>query len=451
MALPHRRRDPRRQPARARRDARVRRSGRKLSRRARRAVRRARPPARSSSAGRKAARRTWPRPTASSPAGPGIAFVTRGPGASNAAVGIHTAAQDSTPMILLRRPGRQRHASTARRSRRSTTGGCTAASPSGRRRSIAPSAFPNTSRTPIASRCRAGPGPSCSRCPRTCWRRAPTCADAPRVDADRRRAATPHVRRRRARAARATRARPLVHRRRQPLGRRRPCAALRALRRSAPDCRSPARSATRTSSTTAIRTTPATSASASIPKLAARVREADVLLVIGERLGEMTTSGYTLLDAPLPRADADPRASRAPRSSAASTSRRSRSTRRRGEFLEALGATLPLRAGRRGERSLRARTPTTRHGARRAPVPGDVDLWQIVRWLDERLPDDAIVTNGAGNYATWMHRLFRYRALSHAARAVLGLDGLRRAGGGRRQGRASASASSCPGTATAAS
>jgi acetolactate synthase-1/2/3 large subunit len=42
-------------------------------------------------------------------------------------------------------------------------------------------------------------------------------------------------------------------------------------------------------------------------------------------------------------------------------------------------------------------------------VPGDVDLWRIVQWLDAELPDDAIVTNGAGNYATWMHRLFRYR------------------------------------------
>ena len=43
-------------------------------------------------------------------------------------------------------------------------------------------------------------------------------------------------------------------------------------------------------------------------------------------------------------------------------------------------------------------------------MPGDVDLWQIVRWLDQRLPDDAIVANGAGNYATWMHRIFRYRS-----------------------------------------
>src|SRR5206468_6139480 len=43
------------------------------------------------------------------------------------------------------------------------------------------------------------------------------------------------------------------------------------------------------------------------------------------------------------------------------------------------------------------------------PVPGSLDLWQIVRWLDSRLPDDAILTNGAGNYTAWLHRLYRYR------------------------------------------
>jgi acetolactate synthase-1/2/3 large subunit len=42
-------------------------------------------------------------------------------------------------------------------------------------------------------------------------------------------------------------------------------------------------------------------------------------------------------------------------------------------------------------------------------VPGALDLWDVVCWLDQRLPDDAIVTNGAGNYTTWLHRLFRYR------------------------------------------
>ncbi len=52
------------------------------------------------------------------------------------------------------------------------------------------------------------------------------------------------------------------------------------------------------------------------------------------------------------------------------------------------------------------------------PVPGPLDLWQVMGWLDDRLPDDAILTNGAGNYATWLHRLYRYRGYRHAARAV---------------------------------
>jgi acetolactate synthase-1/2/3 large subunit len=43
------------------------------------------------------------------------------------------------------------------------------------------------------------------------------------------------------------------------------------------------------------------------------------------------------------------------------------------------------------------------------PVPGPLDMWQVMAWLDRNLPDDAIVTNGAGNYAVWLHRLYRYR------------------------------------------
>ena len=50
-------------------------------------------------------------------------------------------------------------------------------------------------------------------------------------------------------------------------------------------------------------------------------------------------------------------------------------------------------------------------------------------WLRDRLPKDAIICNGAGNYAGWMHR-FIASAASHAARADFRLDGLWRAGGG---------------------
>ena len=39
-------------------------------------------------------------------------------------------------------------------------------------------------------------------------------------------------------------------------------------------------------------------------------------------------------------------------------------------------------------------------------IPGDVQMAEIACWLNEILPEDAIVCNGAGNYATWMHRFF---------------------------------------------
>ena len=41
-------------------------------------------------------------------------------------------------------------------------------------------------------------------------------------------------------------------------------------------------------------------------------------------------------------------------------------------------------------------------------MPGAVDLWSVVATLRDALPENAILTNGAGNYATWLHRLYRY-------------------------------------------
>jgi acetolactate synthase-1/2/3 large subunit len=43
------------------------------------------------------------------------------------------------------------------------------------------------------------------------------------------------------------------------------------------------------------------------------------------------------------------------------------------------------------------------------PQPGSADLAAIVGWLNKRLPEDVIVTNGAGNYAGYVHRFFQYR------------------------------------------
>jgi acetolactate synthase-1/2/3 large subunit len=43
------------------------------------------------------------------------------------------------------------------------------------------------------------------------------------------------------------------------------------------------------------------------------------------------------------------------------------------------------------------------------PSPGAVDMVAIMRTLGQRLPADAIVTNGAGNYTAWVHRFYQYR------------------------------------------
>ncbi|SEA33030.1 thiamine pyrophosphate-binding protein [Microbulbifer marinus] len=43
------------------------------------------------------------------------------------------------------------------------------------------------------------------------------------------------------------------------------------------------------------------------------------------------------------------------------------------------------------------------------PIPGPLQYGEIVTWLREQLEDDAIICNGAGNYAIWVHRFFRYR------------------------------------------
>jgi acetolactate synthase-1/2/3 large subunit len=42
-------------------------------------------------------------------------------------------------------------------------------------------------------------------------------------------------------------------------------------------------------------------------------------------------------------------------------------------------------------------------------VPGDVNLGEVLVWLREHLPADAFLTNGAGNFAAWIHRFYRFR------------------------------------------
>lgn len=143
------------------------------------------------------------------------------------------------------------------------------------------------------------------------------------------------------------------------------------------------------------------------PALARRIRDADLVLAVGPRLGEATTSGYTLFDIPRPKQKlvhvhagleelgrvyaADlPIVSGLPEFAAAANA------------LPDPGTT-PWQQELATARSdyLQFSTPTTN--------PGPLQMGEIMGWLRERLPPDAIVCNGAGNYAAWVHRYYHFR------------------------------------------
>lgn len=143
------------------------------------------------------------------------------------------------------------------------------------------------------------------------------------------------------------------------------------------------------------------------PKLAARIRESDLLLVVGPRLGEMTTQGYTLIDVPnpaMPLVHVHPGASELGRVYQPDLAINARMP----EFAAAARAIPPEGASRRAAWVAGARED---YLARIQPtkVPGPVNLGEIVSWLSNTLPEDAIVTAGAGNYAIWVHRFFQHK------------------------------------------
>jgi len=142
------------------------------------------------------------------------------------------------------------------------------------------------------------------------------------------------------------------------------------------------------------------------PKLADRVRNTDLLIALGPRLGEMTTGGYTLLDIPEPAQplvhihNGPEELGRVYRPMLAINSSPP-------AFAKA-AKKLSLTSGGHSEWAESARhdflawtTP--------APIPGDVQLGQMIRDLSNALPDDAIICNGAGNYSGWVHRFARFR------------------------------------------
>ncbi len=141
------------------------------------------------------------------------------------------------------------------------------------------------------------------------------------------------------------------------------------------------------------------------PALAQRVRDADVILALGARLGEMTTSGYTLITSPQPQQSlihihADPsEIGRVYRPDLAVVGQP-------GPVVKQLAAAAKARAGGEWLRGARADYTAWQQPQE---TPGALKMEQVIAHLNEVLPDDAILTNGAGNYSAWLHRYYRYR------------------------------------------
>ncbi|MDB5927494.1 MAG: thiamine pyrophosphate enzyme central domain protein, partial [Betaproteobacteria bacterium] len=143
------------------------------------------------------------------------------------------------------------------------------------------------------------------------------------------------------------------------------------------------------------------------PKLAERIKACDLLLVVGARLGEWTTVNYTLFDIPRPKqkfihvhAGAE-ELGRVYQGDLLINSGMP-------EFASAALALEPVkRSWDEWTRSARADLEAWQQPV---PVPGKVNMSEVVHFLRKRLPRDAIITNGAGNFAIWPHRFYQYGA-----------------------------------------
>ena len=151
------------------------------------------------------------------------------------------------------------------------------------------------------------------------------------------------------------------------------------------------------------------------PKLVARAKAADLLVLVGGRLGEIPSQGYSLLSSPSPQTKlvhVHPGAEEIGRVYRPHLAIHASPTR----FVAALGrlAVTPNPSWRESADS--AHTEYLAWTDKATPQPGDVNLGEIMVWLRDHVPADTILCNGAGNYASWIHRFYRFREyMTHVA------------------------------------
>lgn len=347
---------------------------------------------------------------------PGVCFVTRGPGATNASIGVHTAFQDSTPMVLfvgdVASDQRDREA-FQEVEYTSFFGPSTKGMAKRVERIDDPDRIPEAVARAFATAMNGRPGPVVLVLPEDMLTRRTAARPLARVEPVQ--AGCDPLALERLRSLLLVARRPFVI---AGGGGWTPAAA-RALQRFAEQWQLPVGNAFRFQDTFDNHH-PLYAGDVGIginPKLAQRIRESDLVLAIGARLGEMTTGGYTLLQPPHAaqklvhiHAGAD-ELNRVYQADVAINA-----------GMEAAATALQaLAAPARAPWAEWARSAHADYEANLEPqpLPGEIDMPAIVALLQKHLPDDAVLTNGAGNFASWVHRFHRYPGLATGLKAQL--------------------------------
>jgi acetolactate synthase-1/2/3 large subunit len=155
------------------------------------------------------------------------------------------------------------------------------------------------------------------------------------------------------------------------------------------------------------------------PKLVARVKASDLVIAAGARLNELTSQGYSLFNIPAPQlklVHAYPGAEEIGRVYQPHLGIHAAPQ----AFAAALDKLKPRRAPADVSAAHQdyldwSETPL--------PQPGTVNLSEIMVWLRGHLPADSIICNGAGNYAGWIHRFYRFRRFNTQMGTVCGFMG----------------------------
>jgi len=342
---------------------------------------------------------------------PGVCLVTRGPGATQASVGVHTAAQDSAPLLLL--VGQVGRAVRGREAFQELDVPAVFG-PMAKWAAEAgdPARLPELLARAFQVATSGRPGPVVLALPEDVLAASARVGDARPV-----RAVVPRVA-----PADLARLRELLGGARRPLvlagGPGWTEAAAADLRSVAEAARLPVAVSFRSQDVLDNRS-PSYVGDLGVspnPALVERVRAADLLIAVGPRLGAITTGGYRLLEAPIPRQRlvhvhpglAELGGLYQPDLAVQAAV---------GPFLAAWRSVPPVRgdtwtawteAARANYQAWVRPWPGAGGGAGPAARPG-VDLGQALAAMRERLPDDAVVASGAGNYSIWVHRYFQFR------------------------------------------